>query len=129
MVQFEGKYVLEKNENYKEYLIEYGLSESVAAMAEAYGKEITVSVDGKKYVFDDGANPSVFTLNEEYDEPIPVKQIVLKSMAKLDGNKIIITSKSPEKDEGTRIHEFTDSQYILTMTRNNITAKRYYKRG
>ncbi|KAF5279683.1 hypothetical protein FQR65_LT15304 [Abscondita terminalis] len=128
MVQVEGKYILDKNENFKEYLIHIGIPEAIAFLAESFGKKLKISVDGKKYTFDDGSKPSVIVLDEEYDEPIEFKKIVLKSIAKLEGNKIIVTSKNGDEDAGTRIHEFTDTGYIVTLTHAGVTGKRYFKR-
>ncbi|KAF2891411.1 hypothetical protein ILUMI_14762, partial [Ignelater luminosus] len=51
------------------------------------------------------------------------------TLAKLDGNKIILDSKAPDGRSGVRTYEFTDSGYVLTMTTGDVTAKRYYSKA
>ncbi|KAF2899143.1 hypothetical protein ILUMI_07031 [Ignelater luminosus] len=129
MVQIAGNYKLDKNENLSVYLKSLGVPEELAQKAETPGLTLEVVVEGNKYSFKSSSKINLeFTLDEEFEEPFAVAGIVLKSIAKLNGNKITVTSKTDDGRTGTRTYEFTDSGLTLTLTSKDITAKRYYSR-
>lgn len=88
--------------------------------------EITVS--GNKYTIssDSGVKAAniEFTLNEEFDDPMPTG-VVLKSVATLEGNVLKITSKTDGK-RGVRTYEFTDTQCILVSFTVILLLKKMY---
>ncbi|KAB0802402.1 hypothetical protein PPYR_04588 [Photinus pyralis] len=127
MVQIAGTYKLEKNENLAEYLTALGISEEKIKLASTPGSTVEITVEGNKYTFNSSVMFTTLILNEEVDEKVP-SGITVKSKATLDGNKLCIESYFPDGRNGTRIFEFNEEGFIVTMTTSSLEAKRYFVR-
>ncbi|KAH0812360.1 hypothetical protein GEV33_010431 [Tenebrio molitor] len=110
LVFIAGKYQHVKNENFLEYLVSIGVPEDRAKVADARKPTLEVAVDGNKISVSinsgDGEEKasSTFILGEEVDEALP-NNITLKSTAKLNGDSLTVTSKTPSaevKEEDVR---------------------------
>ncbi|KAJ3626006.1 hypothetical protein MTP99_016534 [Tenebrio molitor] len=130
MVQIAGKYQHVKNDHFLEYLLSIGIPEDRAKESDARNPKLEVVVDGNKISLnsDPGTTSSTFILGEEVDEPLP-NNVTFKSTAKLNGDSLTITSKSPNGEVSTRVYKFSDTELVLTMSGNKgRQAKRIYKR-
>jgi hypothetical protein len=134
MVQIAGKYQHVKNENFLEYLVSIGVPEDRAKVADARKPTLEVAVDGNKISVSinsgDGEEKasSTFILGEEVDEALP-NNITLKSTAKLNGDSLTVTSKTPSGKSGSRVYKFSDTELVLTMNNDKgPEGKRIYKR-
>ncbi|XP_068897849.1 fatty acid-binding protein, adipocyte-like [Tenebrio molitor] len=134
MVQIAGKYQHVRNENFLEYLLSIGVPEDRAKVADARKPTLEVAVDGNKISVNinsgDGEEKasSTFILGEEVDEALP-NNITLKSTAKLNGDSLTVTSKTPSGKSGSRVYKFSDTELVLTMNNDKgPEGKRIYKR-
>jgi hypothetical protein len=71
---------------------------------------------------------STYILGEEVDETLP-DNITVKSTAKLNGDSLTVTSKSPSGKVGTRVYKFSDTELVMTLSGDKgPEGKRVYKR-
>ncbi|CAH1382017.1 hypothetical protein MTP99_005905 [Tenebrio molitor] len=132
MVQIAGKYQHVKNEHFLEYLISLGIPEDKAKAVDALKPKLEVVVDGNKISLnsDSGVEnaSSTYILGEEVDETLP-DNITVKSTAKLNGDSLTVTSKSPSGKVGTRVYKFSDTELVMTLSGDKgPEGKRVYKR-
>ncbi|CAH1375108.1 unnamed protein product [Tenebrio molitor] len=133
MVQIAGKYQHVKNENFLEYLVAIGVPEDRAKAVDARKPTLEVAVDGNKIsvnIINSGEEKvlSTFILDKEVDEAMP-NNITLKSTAKLNGDSLTVTSKTPSGEIRSRVYKFSDTELVLTMNNDKgPEGKRIYKR-
>ncbi|GJQ69334.1 hypothetical protein Trydic_g6465 [Trypoxylus dichotomus] len=131
MVQFVGKYQLERNENFIEFVQSLGqnLSPEMIEKLNSTKSIFEVAQDGDKYTFishSGTSRPMTFKLGEEFAEET-LGGLKLKTTAKQEGDKIVLSAVGGSQS-GSRIYEFTKDGLITSFTAGDIVGKRYYKR-
>ncbi|XP_018569853.1 fatty acid binding protein 1-A, liver-like [Anoplophora glabripennis] len=133
MVQITGKYEPVENINVYEFLVKMGVPEDEAKAKTEKKSPFEIVLDGNKLRFTSGLaiKPAEFVLGEEGEEILP-PDIVVKSIATLDGNVITVKSSKPEVDlTGSRTLTFTDSglEMKIVIDKEGVpVAIRKYKR-
>ncbi|XP_068623857.1 fatty acid-binding protein 2-like [Battus philenor] len=131
---FLGKsYVLEKDENFENFIENLGLPSERAAFYKSQFKPIhKVEKNGNVFTLSatcPGENKQVsFKIGEEFDEKLSPKHIA-KTTFTLDGNTLNQVQKFPHGCDVMYKREYFDDKLITTLTTNkwNGKAVRYYK--
>ncbi|KAK4881869.1 hypothetical protein RN001_005188 [Aquatica leii] len=129
MVQIVGNYKLQKNEKFAEYLAAMATPEEIIKKVTSPGVTTELVVDGNTYMIKSSCkNDVTMVLNQEVDELLPTG-VPIKNIAKKDGNTITVNSSAPDGRKRTRIYEFTDEGYTVTLQAGDVVAKRYFVRA
>jgi len=137
MVQIEGSYKLEKNENLDEFYASIGVPWFARKMMAASSPTMFVSNEDEHWNFKTvtflRTIENSFKLDEEYEETLPNGK-ELESITSMDGeNKFVTKSKSVEEGDDfsfERQYEFNDEGMVMTLKASSAEkmAKRYFKR-
>ncbi|KAK9720940.1 hypothetical protein QE152_g21795 [Popillia japonica] len=133
MVQYTGKYQLEKNENFVEFIKSLG-QEIPAEMLEKLNKtksifEVQVNGDDVKFI-SHSSSGSTHTTNFTFDKTFTEETLAgikLQTTPKKDGDKIVLSANFGAKT-GDRIYEFSDDGLVVSFTAGGVVGKRIYKR-
>ncbi|KAK4881868.1 hypothetical protein RN001_005187 [Aquatica leii] len=127
MVQINGHYQLVKNENFVEYL--EALGAPIDMIRKVTGPDITTEIVQEKNkitIKSKGANV-VLILDEEVDEVLPTG-IPIRNFATRKGDVITVVSTAADNRKRSRLYEFTDEGYTVTLMVGDLVAKRYFVR-
>ena len=129
MVKIVGHYKLDKNENFAEYLEALGSPEEMIKKVTAPGATIEIVQEGNKYTFKSNSQVDVvLVIDEEVEEVLPTG-VPIKNLAVREGaNKIVVNSTAPDNRRRTRVYEFCDKGYVVTLTVGDLVAKRFFLR-
>ncbi|KAK5650873.1 hypothetical protein RI129_001902 [Pyrocoelia pectoralis] len=128
MVQIVGHYKLDRNENFAEYLEALGSPNEMIKKVTAPGATTEIIQEGKKYTIKSNSQVDVtLVLDEEVDEVLPTG-VPIKNLATRDGNNIVVNSSAPDNRKRSRIYEFSDDGYIVTLIVGDLIAKRFFSR-
>ncbi|KAI4457509.1 fatty acid binding protein [Holotrichia oblita] len=133
MVQFNGKYQLERNENFIEFIKSLG-QEIPPEMLEKLNKtksifEVSVNGDDVKFISHSSSgstHATSFTFGKQFTEET-LAGIKLQTTPKKDGDKIVLTANFGPKS-GDRIYEFSDDGLVVSFSAGGVVGKRIYKR-
>ncbi|XP_018561455.1 fatty acid-binding protein homolog 5-like [Anoplophora glabripennis] len=132
MVQFEGKYTHQKNENLDEYFKALGVPYIPRKMMCSSSPSLEISKNGEEWNVTIATlmktTVNKFKLGEEYEESMPGG--ILKNNTILEGDKLITKSVGPNNTNISRIYEFSDDGCVIIYKHetSGIEAKRYFKR-
>ncbi|XP_072381915.1 fatty acid-binding protein-like [Diabrotica undecimpunctata] len=132
MVQIEGKYTNDRNENLDDYFREVGVPYIPRKMMCSSRPTLEIKKENDEWTISVSTllrtNVTTFKLGEEYEEHMPGG--VLKNITTLEGEKLITKSLGPGDVKATREYEFTDGECVITYSneKSSKVAKRYFKR-
>ncbi|XP_044730251.1 uncharacterized protein LOC123293472 [Chrysoperla carnea] len=131
MISLVGKYAYVKQENLVEFYKSLNVPEAfVDKLIPKINSLKEFKVDGYKVTIT-GNYEATYILDKEVDETNEYNY-TLKSIAKMEGNKLIVTSRTPEQPNTTlkRVYESNDRELIITMScqKTPVIAKYYYRR-
>jgi len=133
MVQIEGSYKLERNENLEEYFRVVGVPYLGRKMMLASTPTMTVTFEDETWVFKTvtffRTVTISFKLDEPYKEEMPSGDI-LDSVCTKDGDFTFrIKSQQERLGDFERIFDFSDDGVVITMKHaKGVEAKRHFKR-
>ncbi|XP_071790941.1 fatty acid-binding protein, liver-like [Asterias amurensis] len=135
MAQFNGKYKLDKSENFDEFMTAMGVNFMLRKVGNSTKPVVTMSTeDGKVFNFlSESTFKNVklqFTLGEEYSDTTPDGRKT-KNIINMVDNKLVQTEKPADGKgkEVTYIREITESGDMkLTCKIDDIVATRMYLR-
>jgi len=133
MVQIEGSYKLERNENLEEYFRVVGVPYLARKMMLASTPTMTVTFEDETWVFKTvtffRTVTISFKLDEPYKEEMPSGDI-LDSVCTKDGDFTFrIKSQQERLGDFERIFDFSDDGVVITMKHaKGVEAKRHFKR-
>ncbi|KAJ8940637.1 hypothetical protein NQ318_020694 [Aromia moschata] len=134
MVQIEGKYTHEKNENLDEYFKATGVPYIPRKMMCSTKPTLEISKNDEEWTITVATffrtMASKFKLGEEYEEEMPGG--TLKNTTVLEGdNKLVTKSLGPNNTNIVRTYEFSDEGCTISYKHetSGTEAKRYFKRA
>ncbi|XP_051165477.1 sodium/calcium exchanger regulatory protein 1-like [Leptopilina boulardi] len=134
MAPKEGRYQHERNENLDEYFKAIGVPYIPRKMilTTRPNLEIKQEEDNKWTIKTISLLRTVeltFTLGEEFIESMP-SGVILKNVAKIEDDCIVISSIGPNDEKTERKYEFKEDEVILIMIheQSGQVAKRYFKK-
>ncbi|XP_044743358.1 uncharacterized protein LOC123305648 [Chrysoperla carnea] len=125
-----GKYEYDKNEKVADFYKGLHVPETmIERLVPKAGMKREITVDGNKITIV-GSSPVTFVLDTEIEETNE-HNYTFKSTAKLDGNVLIVDSKSV-KDDVTLHRTYQTNEkglmVVLTADQTDVVAKIYFKR-
>ncbi|XP_045129889.1 fatty acid-binding protein-like [Portunus trituberculatus] len=133
MVQFNGTYKLEKNENLDAFLSKMDVGFMKRKMAGSVKPSVVIEVEGDKWKLVTHTPASTitwdFTLGTEVTLPTNEGREV-KAVFTLEGNKLIQRSLTGKEAEVDNVREFTDDAFIMHLTHkeSGLKCTRTFKR-
>jgi len=125
----QGKWHLEKSENFDEYMKAIGVGMATRLIANKLKPSTEISIADDEWcikTLSTFKNTELkFKLSEEFDETTPDGRKV-KTTVTADANKLTFDQKGDPPT--TIIREFTDSTMKLIMKAKDVTATREYKK-
>jgi hypothetical protein len=133
MVQIEGNYKLEKNENLEEYFRVVGVPWIARKMMAASTPTMTVTFEDETWVFKTvtffRTVTVSFKLDEEYKEDMPSGDVIDSVCSKEGDFTFRIKSKHERLGDFERVFDFSDDGLVITMKHaKGVQAKRYFNR-
>ncbi|KAF5286872.1 hypothetical protein FQA39_LY00405 [Lamprigera yunnana] len=129
MVQIVGNYKLVKNENFADYLEALGAPIEMVKNVTSPDATTEIVQDGNKFIIKSDSQVNVtIVLDEEVDEVLPTG-IPIKNAATRDGDTIVIHSTAADTRKRSRLYEFTEDGYTVTLIVGDLVAKRYFERA
>ncbi|XP_044743589.1 uncharacterized protein LOC123305823 [Chrysoperla carnea] len=120
-----GKYEYKSHEKLVEFYKTWHLPESaIEKLVPKAGTTREISVDGNKITLD-GGQP--LTLDSEVDETI--NNYPVKSTAKMEGNTLIVHSKSVKHEGNVLIRSYSADENLLTIAMKEINWLRDNKKS
>ncbi|KAJ8918869.1 hypothetical protein NQ315_011161 [Exocentrus adspersus] len=132
MVQMQGKYSHQKNENLDEYFKAIGVPYIPRKMMCSTSPTLEITKIDEEWTISISTlfrtTISKFKLGEEYEEDMPGG--TLKNTTTLEGDKLITKSVGPNNTIISRTYEFSDEECIMVYKheKSGVEAKRYFKR-
>ncbi|CAH1976355.1 unnamed protein product [Acanthoscelides obtectus] len=133
MVQIEGKYVCEKNENLNEFFSSIGVPFVPRKIMCNSSPSMEIKKEGEKWTITTitlfRTAVTEFKLGEEFEEDMPGGK--LRCVTTMEGdNKLVTNTKAQNGTTVTRTYEFTDDQCLITYQHGETgtIGKRYFKR-
>ncbi|HAN74038.1 MAG TPA: hypothetical protein DCQ63_06915 [Planktothrix sp. UBA8402] len=130
-VQIAGKYTFASQENFEEYLKAEDIGMLKRNVLASTKPDIVVEVDGDQFTITTITKLKTikmsFTLGKEYEHD-PGTDKVGKYITTFEGSDTLLT-QNVENPSTTSSIKFTDDQMIMTMTTNETTATRTFKRA
>ncbi|MTJ09984.1 lipocalin/fatty-acid binding family protein [Anabaena sp. UHCC 0204] len=130
-VQIAGKYSFVSQENFEDYLKAENVGMITRTVLAKTTPDMIVEIDGDNFTITTVTNLKTikisFTLGKEYDCD-PGTNKVDKYITTLEGGDTLVTKKV-EDTSSTSSTKFTSDQMIMTMTTNEVTATRTFKRA
>ncbi|KAK7790080.1 hypothetical protein R5R35_013001 [Gryllus longicercus] len=133
MVQIEGKYQHEKNENLDAYFRAVGVPYIGRKMMQMSSPLLEVNCEDGKWTFKTitmlRTHEVSFILGEEYNEVMPSGD-ALKCKTIKDGDSLVTETETPSGSKVTRTYTFSEDGVLLTMVHEESgeIAKRHFKR-
>ena len=133
---FSGKYTLERNENFDEFLAENGVPWMARKMAGMATPTLDVQQDGKSFIFKLASRMQsrdvAFTVGQEYEEKQP-NDVIMKVCPSLEDNKLVLTYTPLEQFRHLakpQVHtrEVSGNTLTLTLQVGDLTAKRIFQK-
>ncbi|CAH0713610.1 unnamed protein product, partial [Brenthis ino] len=132
MAGFGKEFILDKDENFDEFVASLGISEDKAELVRKHkSAQKLVKLGDDEYVFvivsHRGTKELKFTNGVEFDEEV-AEGIVAKSTFTVDGNVVIQQQKFEDGRSLTFKREFSEDSLVVTITSSfwDGSAKRYY---
>jgi len=133
VVSVEGKYALEKSENFDEYLKSCGLNYLKRSIAAKMKPVLEISRDGDHWVLKTVTPLKTilikFVLGEEFEMEFPDESgRKMKTRVDKDGENKIVTTNLFEGDTIKDEKIFSEDGLVATITKGDIVCVRRYKR-
>jgi hypothetical protein len=130
-VQIAGKYSFVSQENFEDYLKAEDVGMIIRNVLASTKPDMIVEVDGNNFTITTITSLKTikmsFTLGKEYQSD-PGTNKVGKYITNWKGDDTLFT-QNVENPSATSSIQFTNDQMIMTMTTNEITATRTFKRA
>ncbi|XP_052073525.1 fatty acid-binding protein homolog 6-like [Mytilus californianus] len=131
---FGGKWKVYKSEKFEDFLKEMGVNLVMRKAAANMSPTNTISIDGNSITINIEAGPKKmeekYTLNEEVDRKTDSGEIVKSKATFVDGKLTIVnTPTDATKKVVTIVREIQGDDLVMTMTRGEVSAKRYFKKA
>jgi len=135
MTEFNGKYKLDKSENFEQFMEALGVNFALRKLGNTTKPTLTVTTeDGKHFVFNSEStfkNIKVeFNLGEEFDDTSPDGRKT-KNVVTMEDSKLTQVEK-PRDGKGkdvTYVRELTEDKDLkVTCTIGDVVSTRLYKR-
>ncbi|KAF5280950.1 hypothetical protein FQR65_LT14918 [Abscondita terminalis] len=128
MVEIIGHYKLIKNENFADYLEALGSPEDMIRKVTAPDITTDIIQEQNKITIKSRGVNVVLVLDEEVDEVLPTG-IPIRNFATRKGNVITVISTAADNRKRSRLYEFTEEGYTVTLTVGDLVAKRFFTRA
>jgi len=134
MVNFNGTYKLEKNENLEEFLAAMGVGAMKRKMASMARPSVEVKVEGDTWTIVTSSTLKTatwtFTLGEEKELQNTSDSSMIKAIFTLEGNRLIQKTTEGDGSKCDIVREFTDDAMIqiITHKESGTKATRTHKR-
>ncbi|XP_052073526.1 fatty acid-binding protein homolog 6-like [Mytilus californianus] len=131
---FGGKWKVYKSEKFEDFLKEMGVNLVMRKAAANMSPTNTLTIDGNSITINIEAGPKKmeekYTLNEEVDRKTDSGEMVKSKATFVDGKLTIVnTPTDVTKKVVTLVREIQGDDLVMTMTRGDVSAKRYFKKA
>ncbi|XP_071151683.1 fatty acid-binding protein homolog 6-like [Mytilus edulis] len=129
-----GKWKVYKSEKFEEFLKEMGINLVMRKAVANMSPTNTFTIDGNSITINIEAGPKKmeekYTLNEEVDRKTDAGEMVKSKATFVDGKLTIVnTPTEATKKVVTVVREKQGDDLVMTMTRGDVSAKRYFKKA
>ncbi|ETN83898.1 hypothetical protein RB195_006971 [Necator americanus] len=132
-MSFEGKWVLDKSENFDEYMKEVGVGLITRTAAAHLKVNLEVKKEGDKWIFQQTStfkNSTLeFKLGEEFEETTPDGRKFKAKIVLVDGKLVHKQTPIKSDDKPSTITRWVENdRLITTLESGNVVCRREYVR-
>jgi len=131
MAYITGKYQLDSQENFGEFLEHMGASPEKKKLVGNPNSQIEIILDDDKYTQVTNAGSKTFTLGEEYEQGPGEVGGKAKMMMKMPGDNVIVTTSLEKTGNAAGLivtRTFTEMGCNVKFEKGEIIAKKVFKR-